>query len=115
MPADLVAVNGDYAKANPDNLKNFFRVVDRLNEWVVSNPDEVAAELGPLVKVSPEVMKSALASTPEIKKAYSLTVDADGLKNLSDLMVAAGQIKEPVDWSTVLDQQYLHEDARTQF
>ncbi len=39
LPADLVAVNADYAKANPDNLRSFFKVVDRLNQWVVSNPD----------------------------------------------------------------------------
>jgi NitT/TauT family transport system substrate-binding protein len=82
MPADLVAVNGDYAKANPDNLKSFFRVVNRLNEWVVSSPDQAAAELAPLVKVSPEVMKAALGATPELNKAYSLSVDAAGLKNL---------------------------------
>jgi NitT/TauT family transport system substrate-binding protein len=34
------------------------------------------------------------------------------LKNLSDLMVRTGFIKAPVDWSSVLDQQYLPADAR---
>ncbi|WP_193043435.1 ABC transporter substrate-binding protein [Mycolicibacterium baixiangningiae] len=115
MPADLVAVNGDYAEANGENLTAFFRVADRLNKWVVENPDEAGAELGPLVGVSPQVMTDALRNTPDIEKGYSLTVDPAGLKNLSDLMVAAGQISEPVDWATVLDQQYLPEDARTEF
>ncbi|MGE2712491.1 ABC transporter substrate-binding protein [Mycolicibacterium litorale] len=115
MPADLVAVNGDYAEANGDNLKAFFRVADRLNKWVVENPNEAGAELGPLVGVSPEVMTAALRDTPDIEKGYSLTVDQAGLKNLSDLMVAAGQIPEPVDWATVLDQQYLPEGARSEF
>ncbi|WP_197373759.1 ABC transporter substrate-binding protein [Mycolicibacterium baixiangningiae] len=115
MPADLVAVNGDYAEANGENLKAFFRVADRLNKWVIENPDEAGAELGPLVGVSPQVMTDALRNTPDIEKGYSLTVDPAGLKNLSDLMVAAGQISEPVDWATVLDQQYLPEDARTEF
>ncbi|KUI26872.1 ABC transporter substrate-binding protein [Mycobacterium sp. GA-2829] len=115
MPADLVAVNADYAEANAENLKAFFRVADRLNKWVVENPEEAGAELGPLVKVSPQVMTAALRNTPDIEKGYSLTVDPDGLKNLSELMVAAGQIPEPVDWATVLDQQYLPDDARTEF
>jgi NitT/TauT family transport system substrate-binding protein len=115
LPADLVAVNTQYAQANPDNLKKFFKVAQRLNEWVVSNPDEAAGVIGPLVGVSPEVMKAAYASSPDLAKGYSLKVDAEGLKNLSELMVAAGQIQTPVDWKTVLDQQYLPEDARAEF
>jgi NitT/TauT family transport system substrate-binding protein len=115
MPADLVAVNTEYAAANGENLKAFFRVADRLNKWVVAKPDEAGAELGPLVGVSPEVMTAALRNTPDLAKGYSLAVDPAGLKNLSDLMVAAGQIQQPVDWAAVLDQQYLPEDARTQF
>ena len=112
LPADLVAVNNDYAEANPDNLKAFFEVADRLNEWVVAEPDAAAAEIAPLVGVSEDVMKASLAATPDLAKGYSLTVDKDGLENLSNLMVEAGQISEPVDWATVLDQQYLPEDAR---
>ena len=115
LPADLVAVNTEYAEANPDNVKAFFRVADRLNEWVVANPDEAAAEIGPLVGVTPEVMRSALNDSPDLAKGYSLTVDPEGLNNLSELMVAAGQIDEPVDWAAVLDQQYLPEDARATF
>jgi NitT/TauT family transport system substrate-binding protein len=115
LPADLVAVNSEYAKANPDNLKAFFKVTDRLNQWVVSDPDAAATELAPLVGVSPEVMKAAFKNSPDLAKGYSLQVDAKGLKNLSDLMVAAGQIQTPVDWATVMDQQYLPEDARTNF
>ncbi|MGV0742099.1 ABC transporter substrate-binding protein [Mycolicibacterium sp. XJ870] len=115
LPADLVAVNADYADQNPDNVRAFFTVADRLNEWLVANPDEAATEIAPLVGVTPEVMKSAFAANPDLAKGYSLKVDADGLKNLSELMVAAGQLSEPIDWSTVLDQQYLPEDDRTDF
>lgn len=115
FPADLVAVNTGYAEANPENLKTFFEVVDRLNEWVVSSPDEAATDLAPLVGVSPEVMKAAFRDSPDLAKGYSLKVDAEGLTNLSELMVGAGQIETPVDWASTLDQQYLPEDARTSF
>jgi NitT/TauT family transport system substrate-binding protein len=111
-PADLVAVNTDYAAANPDNIKAFFTVAERLNKWVVDNTDEAAKTLAPLVKVSPEVMAQALKDTPELAKAYSLKVDAQALDNLSKLMVAAGQLTEPVDWAKTMDQQYLPENAR---
>ena len=115
LPTDLVAVNTDYAEQNPDNIRAFFTVADRLNEWLVANPDEAATEIAPLIGVTPEVMKAALASNPELAKGYSLKVDTEGLQNLSELMVAAEQISEPIDWAEVLDQQYLPEDAQTAF
>jgi NitT/TauT family transport system substrate-binding protein len=112
LPADLVAVNTQYAETNPDNLRSFFKVADRLNQWVVANPDEAATELAPLVGVTPEVMKAAFKNSPDLAKGYSLHVDPAGLKNLSGLMVAAGQITAAVDWAKVLDQQYLPDEAR---
>jgi NitT/TauT family transport system substrate-binding protein len=115
MPADLVAVNAQYAVAKPENLRAFFKVADRLNRWVVSNPDEAATELAPLVGVTPEVMKAAFKNSPDLAKGYSLQVDAAGLKNLSNLMAGAGQISEPIDWAKVMDQQYLPEAARSSF
>jgi len=113
MPADLVAVNDEYAEANPENLRAFFRAVERLNEWIVNDPAAAATDLAPLLKVSEEVMVEAMAQTPDLEKAYSLAVDPETLDNLSRLMVTAGQIDEPIDWSTNLDQQYLPEDDQT--
>jgi NitT/TauT family transport system substrate-binding protein len=113
MPADLVAVNDSYAETNPENLKAFFRAVERLNEWIVTDTDAAAVELAPLLGVSEEVMVEALAQTPDIEKAYSLAVDPETLENLSELMVTAGQIGEPIDWATAMDQQFLPEDAQT--
>jgi NitT/TauT family transport system substrate-binding protein len=113
MPADLVAVNDEYAEANPENLRAFFRAVERLNEWIVNDPAAAATDLAPLLKVSEEVMVEAMAQTPDLEKAYSLAVDPETLDNLSRLMVTAGQIDEPIDWSTTLDQQYLPEDDQT--
>ncbi|GAS91198.1 ABC transporter substrate-binding protein [Mycolicibacterium brisbanense] len=115
LPADLVAVNTDYAEKNPDNIRDFFTVVNRLNEWLVANPDDAAATIAPLVGVSPEVMKSAFKSNPDLAKGYTLTVDTAGLTNLSELMVGAGQISQPIDWAATLDQQYLPDAARAKF
>lgn len=113
-PADLVAVNRDYAKANPENLRAFFRVSQRLNDWVVNEPDDAAATLAPLINVDEAVMAQSLKDTPDIAKAYSLKVDKASLDNLSNLMVQAGQLQQPVDWSQMLDQQYLPDDSRSE-
>ncbi|ART71036.1 substrate-binding protein, ABC transporter [Mycobacterium dioxanotrophicus] len=115
LPADLVAVNTDYAERNPENIRDFFTVVNRLNEWLVANPDEAAATIAPHVGVSPAVMKSAFAANPDLAKGYTLKVDTAGLTNLSELMVGAGQISEPIDWAATLDQQYLPDAARAKF
>lgn len=115
LPADLVAVNSDYACANPENLTTFFQVAERLNEWIVETPDEAAEVLGPLVSVDAEIVAQALKDTPDLETAYSLQVDPEALNNLSDLMMQAGQISEPVDWAEMMDQQYLPESARAEF
>ncbi|MQA93579.1 MAG: ABC transporter substrate-binding protein [Streptosporangiales bacterium] len=115
FPADLVAVNEEYAAANKDNLTAFFTVVDRAFDYVVQEPEKAAADLAPLLELDEEVMVKALKDTPEPAKAYSLKVDPQGLKNLSDLMVQTGQLKEPIDWAKSLDQSYLPADARAKF
>ena len=114
FPADLVAANTEYAQRNPENLRAFFTVADRLMGYVAGQPGAAAADLAPLLKVDPAVMTQALSQTPELAKAYSLKVDAAALANLSRLMVSAGQLTAPVDWKTVLDQRYLPDPARTQ-
>jgi len=114
FPADLVAANTEYAQRNPQNLRGFFTVADRLMRYVASQPAQAAADLAPLLKVDPTVMAQSLSQTPELAKAYSLKVDAAALTNLSRLMADAGQITAPVNWKSVLDQQYLPDPARTQ-
>lgn len=115
MPADLVAVNDDYAETNPDNLKAFFTVTAKINEWIINEPEDAAETLAPLLGVTPEIMTQAFEQTPELETAYSLKVDPETLNNLSDLMVGAGQLEEPIDWASVLDQQYLPEEDQTEF
>lgn len=115
QPADLVAVNTKYAEANPDNVKAFFRAADRSLEYVRSNPEEAAADLAPLLNLDEKVVAEAITDTPEYEKAYSLTVDPASLDNLNKVMVEAGELAEPVEWSTMLNQEYLPEKARATF
>ncbi|WP_020497953.1 ABC transporter substrate-binding protein [Sciscionella marina] len=113
LPADLVAVNNDYANRKPENLRAFFRVVRRLDDFVVHDTAAAAKALAPLTGVSAPTMTRALTDTPDLAKGYSLRVDPDGLRRLSDLMVSGGLIEHPVDWRTTLDQRYLPAGLRT--
>ena len=112
FPADLIAVNEDYAAENADTLKAFFRVVDRLFAYVVEETEAAAKDMAPLVGVDPAIMEKSLLDMPDLEQGYSLKVDPEALENLSDLMVTNGQITEPVDWAQELDQQYLPSDAQ---
>lgn len=112
VPADLVAVNSDYAKANPENIRTFFTVAQRIMDYIVDDPTAAAKDIAPIVKVDEPTVAKALQETPELRKAYSLKVDPAALENLSTLMMEAGQISEPVAWAKVLDQQYLPESDR---
>ncbi|MEU6263232.1 ABC transporter substrate-binding protein [Saccharopolyspora shandongensis] len=111
-PADLVAVNNDYANDHADELKAFFQAAEKSFAYVRENPDEAAKDLAPLLKMDADLIARAIKDTPDYQRAYSLTIDPKALKNLSDLMQAAGQIEEPIDWSKVLDQQYLPQSAQ---
>lgn len=113
-PADLVAVNSDYAAENPEALAAFFRASDRAFQYVVEDPDAAAVDLAVVLSLDPEVVAAGLRDTPDLEFAYSLTVDPEALDNLSTLMLAVGQIDAPVDWAAILDQQFLPESARAE-
>lgn len=113
-PADLVAVNSEYAAENPEALTAFFVAAERALAYVVEDPDAAGADLAAVMQLEPEIVIAGLRDTPDLEFAYSLVVDPEALANLSDLMLGAGQISEPIDWSAALDQQYLPESARAE-
>jgi NitT/TauT family transport system substrate-binding protein len=112
FPMNLVAVNSDYAEDHADELRTFFEVTDRAFDYVVDDTEDAAADIAEVMGLDAGLVQRGLEETPELDQAYSLTVVPDALANLSDLMVSTGQIDEPIDWSELLDQQYLPDDAR---
>ena len=115
FPADLVAANAAYAEENPEALEGFFRCAQRGNDYIVDDTDAAAADLSPILGIDAPLLADGLRDTPEMEKAYSLTVDPAALETLSDMLVVNGAIEKPVDWAEVLDQSFLPEDARAEF
>lgn len=115
FPMNLVAVNRDYAEDNAEALRTFFEVTDRAMDYVVEDTEAAAADIAEVMGLDTALVQQGLEETPALDQAYSLNVNADALANLSDLMVATGQIEEPIDWGELLDQQYLPDDARADF
>jgi NitT/TauT family transport system substrate-binding protein len=112
FPADLVGVNAGYAEKNPEALEAFFRAAQRANDYMVDDTDAAAADLSPILKIDAELLAQGIRETPELEKAYSLKVDKKALETLSAMLETNGEIDEPIDWSTMLDQSFLPEDAR---
>ncbi len=109
---DAVLVNGDYAKKNPETLKSFWKVVDKAFTWMLAKQDESSVAVAKIMKITPAEVLEGFKESPDVKRGYSIKVDPLALKAISDLMVSVGQISKPIDWKTLLDQQYLPADAR---
>jgi NitT/TauT family transport system substrate-binding protein len=112
FPADLVAVRAGYADEHPEAVEAFFRAAEKVQQYLVEDTDAAAADLSPILNIDAELLAAGLKDTPDLATAYSLKIQPDALETLSDMMVFSGQIDEPIDWSTMLDQSYLPEDAR---
>lgn len=116
FPADMVATSADFASNNGKALKAFFRVAERVNNYVIESTDDAAKELSPILNIDDVGMLSdALRDTPDMKKAYSLNVDKKALETLSDLLVSNDVVSNDVNWHKMLDQSYLPKDARADF
>ena len=109
LPADLVVVNKDFAEENPDALEAFWRVTDRAFTYVQESPDEAATDMAKLLPVDQEYIQQALEDYSE---GFDIAIDAEVLENLSNLMVKTETISEPIDWGTLMNQEFLPEDAR---
>ncbi len=113
--ADMVMVNTDYAKKNPDALASFWKVAQKANDYVVNDTHTAAADIGKAIKTEPDIVEAGFKATPNFRDAYSIKVNPKALNATADLMLKAGQVDKPVDWKTLIDQQYLPPEARASF
>lgn len=112
FPAGVIVVNDEYADTNPSNVEAFWTVAQRAFTYILEDPDAAAGDLAPHLGLDPEVLAMGLKQTPDREKGYSINIYPDTLEVVSDLMQSTGEVDAPIDWSQLLDQQYLPEDAR---
>jgi NitT/TauT family transport system substrate-binding protein len=109
LPADLVVVNKDYAKKNPDALKSFWRVADKAFKYVQDDPAAASQDLAKLIPVDAKYIQESLE---KFKAGFDIKVNPEVLNNLSTLMTDTKSIDKPIDWGTMLHQDYLPDDAK---
>lgn len=113
FPADMVVVNEEWAEQNPDAVRAFFRGSQKVFDEIINNAAGVAPDLSEIMSIDADVIEKSLteAAIPS-EELYSYKTVPEAFETVSELMVLAGQIPGPVDWSAIFDQQYLPEEAK---
>lgn len=109
VPTNLAVVNLDYAEENSEALKAFWRVADRATTYARENPAQAAKDLAELIPIDPKYLEESITT---YKEGWDITVRPETLENLSNLMVTTGMIDQPVDWTELMDLQYMPQRAR---
>lgn len=112
---DMVLVNADYAKTNPEVLKNFWKVTQQGFDYILKQPHQASIDIGKQINTDPAVVEQGFKDTTNPSQAYGIKVVKQALVDTGELMVKAGQLPKLPDWKTLLDQQYLPAEDRASF
>ena len=112
VPADIIAVNASYAEEHGDVLEGFWRVIERGFEFYTDNPEEAADALSEFMPAEREHILSSL--TGDNASGWHINQDTAVYCNVASLLSKSGLVTEPIDWSELVDQQFLPENARTE-
>jgi NitT/TauT family transport system substrate-binding protein len=113
FPADMVVVNKQWAQEHPDAVRAFFRAVSKVFGEISGNPKGVAPDLAKIMNIDASIIEKSIASgTVPAKELYSYKTVPEALTTVSELMNLSGQVKAPIDWPAIFDQQYLPEEAK---
>lgn len=111
FPMDFVVINSKFAASHAKAMRDFFSAVERIfNEFSDrSKQPALAKDLASVMVFSEADIKNYLNnySVDQLKKTYSLKMDANTLKNVGHLMQQMKLINSSVDWSKYVDQSYL--------
>lgn len=102
---NLIIVNNDFAKANPDIVKRILKVYHKSEEWTKANSDEAADIISKELKLDKEIVVKGLAKedfdirlTDEVTTSLTSTIKSLREKNT---------VRKDVKVSDLLDKSYL--------
>ncbi|MQA06681.1 MAG: hypothetical protein GEV07_29590 [Streptosporangiales bacterium] len=113
FPADMVVVRKEWAEANPDAMRAFFRATSKVFDDIASNPAQVAPDLAKIMDIDAAIIEKSIADAAiPAEELYSYQTVPEALDTVSELMNLSGEVSEPIDWAAIFDQQYLPEEAK---
>jgi NitT/TauT family transport system substrate-binding protein len=103
----------EFAQKNADKLRALIRVRRRAVDFIYANREEA---LNIYAKVWEQDRDKVAKYFPKYFNMPGEWVrgefDTVGLKTMSDGLQIIGEVKQPVDWKSIIDQNYLPDDLR---
>ena len=119
ITADLVVARQDFAKANPELVTKYIKVLNKANELDQTDKDKVINDISDVLKISKDDAKFQrngfewILGEDQLKKEYLGGHISEVLKNTADFLAEQGSIKKAPDLKTFqehVNTSYL-EDA----
>jgi NitT/TauT family transport system substrate-binding protein len=110
----VIVATREFTVKHPDKLRALLRARRRAIEFMEQNRDETAAIYSQVFEVKLDDAKKLLPKYFEWGQWSHGEFSKQGLDAMSKGMLAVGLIKQPVDWSKVIDQSFLAADQQRQ-
>jgi NitT/TauT family transport system substrate-binding protein len=102
----------EFAAKNPETLRKILQVHRKAVEFVYANREETARIYSKVWEVSPAEANAILPKYYEWQHWSRGDFSKEGLAAVVDGLISVGELKEPFDWSRLIDQGLLDEDLR---
>lgn len=109
LPYTVFMSKKSFIDKNPGAIQKFTNVVQRAQNWVnAKSVDEIAQAVLPFFKdTDPEIVKSVIKRYKDQDSyASDPIVDEKEWNNLLDVMTTAGELKQRVEWSKLVDNTF---------
>jgi NitT/TauT family transport system substrate-binding protein len=101
-----------YAKAHPEIIRGIIAARREAVDYIYAHPEDAAKlivkEFGDAVPL--DVMTRAIQHAVGLHFWSRGEIDLAGLETIGTVMMRTGELKEPVDWSKMIDQSFLPAD-----
>jgi NitT/TauT family transport system substrate-binding protein len=102
----------EFAAKNPETLRKILHVHRRAVEFVYGQREETARIYAKVWDVSLAEANAILPKYYEWRHWSRGEFSTEGLAAVVDGLLSVGELKQPFDWSTLIDQNLLDEDLR---
>jgi ABC-type nitrate/sulfonate/bicarbonate transport system substrate-binding protein len=102
----------EFAVKNPETLRKILKVHRKAVEFVYANREETARIYAKVWEVSAAEANAILPKYYEWQHWSRGDFSKDGLSAVVDGLMTVGDLKEPFDWSRLIDQGLLDDDLR---
>jgi NitT/TauT family transport system substrate-binding protein len=106
----VIVTTSDVSPAKRDGLTRMLAVWRESADWIVNNTDEAGRIWAEAAGLEPDLGVATVGRVS--KESWSPRINSASLANVEKQMTDLGQLKQAVDWQTLLDRSLLPSDLR---